>query len=108
MFPRQLSAGGVDVFPFAAAYVDHHVTSFQKPDEGIPVFVRTVVKTRTFHIVVFDDIDLDRELAAIEGQSFCIFEAVVDIFQKQILEMFGRVPVFSTKYFRLPAISLKG
>ena len=46
MFPRQLSAGGVDVFPFAAAYVDHHVTSFQKPDEGIPVFVRTVVKTK--------------------------------------------------------------
>ena len=44
------------------------------------------MKTRTFHIVVFDDIDLDRELAAIEGQSFCIFEAVVDIFQKQILE----------------------
>ena len=45
--------------------------------------------TRKFdegHIVVFDDIDLDRELAAIEGQSFCIFEAVVDIFQKQILE----------------------
>ena len=65
---------------------DSHVTSFQKPDEGIPVFVRTVLKTRTFHIVVFDDIDLDRELAAIEGQSFCIFEAVVDIFQKQILE----------------------
>ena len=54
------------------AQIDNHIAAFQKADEFIPVFIRTVLKTGIFNCIVFDEVNFNRELFAICSQRFGI------------------------------------
>ena len=61
----KLSAGSINIFPFAAAYVDHHIAILEIFHEFVAPFVRAMLKPRAFDVVLFDEVDFNGELPAI-------------------------------------------
>ena len=89
-----LPPGGGDVAAVAAADIDDHVAVFQVFHKFIAVPVWAVAEAGAFHFVVFDDIDFDGKLAAVDSERFGIVKTVVDAVEEQVFEGGARACLF--------------